>query len=103
MPRKQRIQKEAQALTLHARKRRQQRGIPPERIDVVVRFGKRRWAKGGVYRCSMTKRGRERAARELGSGYAPIADKLDFYVIICPLSYKVITAGYPKRRLKWKR
>ena len=95
MERKQRIQKEAQALTLHARKRRQQRGIQPERIAVVVRFGKRRWVKGGVYRCAMTKRGREKAARELGRDYARIADKLDFYVIICPRTYKVITAAYP--------
>lgn len=99
-PRKYR--KEAQTFTIHARKRRQQRGIPPERIDVVVKFGKRRWVKGGVYSCAMTKSGRERAARELGRGYARIADKLDFYVIICPRTRKVITAAYPKRRLKMR-
>lgn len=99
MPSEQRSQKESQVFTLHAGKRRQQRGIPPERIDVVVRFGKRRWVKGGVYSCSMTKRGRERAARELGRGYARIADKLGFYVIISS-SGRVITAAYPKRRLK---
>ena len=99
MPGKQRIQKETQPFTLHARKRRQQRGIPPERIDVVVKFGERTWVKGG-YSCSMTKRGREKAARELGRGYARIADKLDFYVILCPRTRKVITAAYRKRRLK---
>ena len=100
MSRKQRIRKETQTLTLHARKRRQQRGILPERIDVVVKFGKRRRVKGGAYSCSMTKRGREKAARELGRGYARIADKLDFYVILCPRTRKVITAAYPTRRLK---
>ena len=102
MEREQRIQKEDQAFTVHARKRRQQRGIPPERIDIVVKFGKKSWV-NGRYSCSMTPRGRERAARELGRGYAPIADKLDFYVIICPRTCKVITAAYPKRRLKRKR
>ena len=102
MASKQRIQKEAQAFTLHARKRRQQRGIPAERIDVVVKFGKKIWV-NGMYSCSMTPKGRERAARELGSGYAPIADKLDFYVIVCPRTRRVITAAYPKRRLKRKR
>ena len=99
MAREQRIQKENRDFTIHARKRRQQRGIPSERIDV---FGKKSWV-NGLYSCSMTQRGREKAARELGSGYAPIADKLDFYVIICPRTYKVITAAYPKRRLKRKR
>lgn len=99
MPGKQRIQKETQPFTLHARKRRQQRGIPPERIEVVVKFGKRRRVKGGAYSCSMTKRGRERAARELGRGFARIADKLDFYVIISG-SGRIITAAYPKGRLK---
>ena len=102
MAKRQRIQKENRDFTVHARKRRQQRGIAPERIDVVVKFGKKIWV-NGMYSCSMTPRGRERAARELGSGYAPIADKLDFYVIICPRTCKVITAAYPKRRLKRKR
>lgn len=86
-------------LTRHARTRCQQRGISPERIGIVARFGKRIWRKGS-YRCYMTSRGRRRAARELGGRYARLADKLDFYVTLCPITYAVITVAYSDRRQK---
>ena len=80
-------------LTRHARTRCQQRGISPERVGIVARFGKRTWRRGS-YRCSMTSKGRRRAARELGGRYGRVADKLDFYVIICPATRAVITVAY---------
>ena len=94
MAKEQRIGSDKIIFTRHARTRCQQRGISPERVGIVAKFGKRTWRRGS-YRCSMTGKGRRRAARELGGRYGRVADKLDFYVILCPATYAVITVAYP--------
>ena len=84
-------------LTRHALTRCQQRGISRELIDIVARFGERRWS-NGAYSCSMTTSGRRRAARELGGRYAQVSDKLDFYFILRPGTNSVITVAHRNQR-----
>ena len=83
----------------HAKKRCQQRGISEDRVDLVIRFGRRQFREGACI-FSMDKCGRSIAARELGAEYYSVADKLNFYVVVNPYKNEIITVAHRKVRLK---
>lgn len=96
-----RIRERNYRFTKHARQRSQQRGIPDERIGIMMEFGERSWSKG-AHSFRMTKRARRRAARQLGRAYGRVADKFNFYLIICPDTGAIRTVAPRKRRMKRK-
>ena len=100
MERKERLQKESQNLTIHARKRRQQRGFSQARIDIVLEFGNRR-VRNGAYVYFMDKGARAKAERRMGrASYRRVESELGFYVV---KSFKgdIVTVAHRKQRLKW--
>lgn len=100
MAKTQRLQKESQNFTIHARKRRQQRGFSQTCIDVVLEFGKRR-VRNGAYVYFMDKGARAKAERRMGrDSYRRVESKLGFYVV---KSFKgdIVTVAHRKQRLKW--
>ena len=101
MAREIRIRKREHRFTKHARQRSQQRGIPDERIGIMMEFGERSWSKG-ARSFHMTKRARRRAARRMGRAYGRVADKFNFYLIICPDTGAIRTVAHREQRLKRK-
>ena len=101
MAREQRNSDGNRIFTDHVRQRRQQRGIPEDRIDIMMEFGERSWSKG-AHSFHMTKRARRRAERQLGRAYGRVADKLNFYLIICPDTGAIRTVAPRKRRMRRK-
>ena len=100
MPGKQRIQKETQPFTLHARKRRQQRGVSQTCIDVVLEFGKRK-VRNGAYVYFMDKGARAKAERCMGAAsYRRVENRLGLYVVKS-FNGDIVTVAHRKRRLKW--
>ena len=96
-----RIRERGYRFTKHAQQRRQQRGIPEERIGIMMEFGERSWSRG-AHSLHMTKRARRRAERQLGRAYGRVADKFNFYLIICPHTGDVRTVAHREQRLKRK-
>ncbi len=101
MAREKRIGNDKIIFTDHARQRSRQRGIPEDRIDIMIEFGERSWSKG-AHSFHVTKRARRRAERQLGRAYGRVADKFNFYLIICPDTGAVCTVAPRKRRMRRK-
>lgn len=83
----------------HARARMQQRGIPSERVETLLRFGHEHHdGRGGVILC-LDAAARRRAER---SGGAP-PDELDrlrgLYLVLTPVD-TIATVGHQTRRLR---
>ena len=84
-------------LTQHALVRCQQRGISPNVLSAVVRFGKCKPTKDGIS-YSMDHQARRQAHRVLGrTAYGRISDKLNIYVVVATDDEFVITVA---RRLR---
>lgn len=89
-------------LTTHARRRLQNRAIPPIVVDWLMRFGCRRWSRGAaVY--EFDKESRRRLRRHVGQRlFGAIEPFLDAYVVVGG-EQKIVTVGWRqpgKRRLK---
>ena len=68
--------------TDHARRRCQQRGIDPDVVGVLFRYGKRAHS-GGAVSYAMDKGARERARRGMGAAaYRRLEGYLDCYIIV---------------------
>ena len=69
-------------LTTHARTRCQQRGITPDAITLIMRYGEERPIPHGAYAYFMTSRARRKILDSPDRDtYLPIADRMDGYVI----------------------
>ena len=100
MPKRQRIQKENRDFTIHARKRRQQRGVSQACIDVVLEFGKRK-VRNGAYVYFMDKGARAKAERRMGrASYRRVESRLGLYVVES-FNGDIVTVAHRKQRLKW--
>ena len=100
MARIQRIQKEKRDFTTHARKRRQQRGIPQACIDVVLKFGKRK-VRNGAYVYFMDKGARAKAEHYMGrASYRRVESRLGLYVVKS-FNGDIVTVAHRRQRLKW--
>ena len=70
------------SFTDHARRRCQQRGIDPDVVGVLFRYGKRAYS-GGAVSYAMDKVSRERARRGIGAAaYRRLEGHLDCYIIV---------------------
>ena len=99
------------ALSRHAEKRIQQRGIKLEILVAVLLFGRSyptkaspKWY-GGIeddtertYSISLDQKSRRELAKALGSKYAQLADKSNIYLIAKHDPPILITIGHRKRR-----
>lgn len=69
--------------TEHARKRCQQRGINPDVVDVLYRYGRRRRSGQGGISYAMDKGSRVRARRGIGdAAYRQLEGDLDCYIVV---------------------
>jgi hypothetical protein len=80
-------------LTIHARVRMQQRGIPPAALDVLLEFGREAHDHRGCRIVRFDKRSRRRAARALGERFRRVEPHLDAYAVLGP-DDAVITVGH---------
>jgi len=85
-------------ITEHAKKRMQQRGIPKNIIDWLLRFGDS--TRG--YKCKVlqfSKKGQKRMKIELGNQYAQLEKTIrSAYIIV--QGNTIITAGHRYKRIK---
>ena len=85
-------------LTEHAQVRCQQRGISPNVLSTVLRFGKCKPTKDGRS-YSMDHPARRRAERALGkTAYGRISDKLNIYIVVATNDEYVVTVAHRLRR-----
>ena len=85
-------------VTKHVMARCQQRGISRDAVDVLLKYGKRRYSRDGIS-IYMDKRSRWRAKMDMGeSTYGRLEDQLDFYVVVSLDGTRLITAAHRLRR-----
>lgn len=84
-------------VTEHARKRCQQRGINPDVVDVLYRYGRRRRSRQGGISYAMDKESRIRARRSIGdAAYRQLEGDLNCYIIVV----EDVTVATVARRLR---
>jgi len=89
------------AMTLHAQRRMQQRGIPPLIVDLLDEFGASERCVGAE-RLYFNKAARSRLSRAHGAGGTAVIDKwLGVYAVISDTG-ALITVAHRRRRLKRK-
>lgn len=89
------------ALTIHAEKRMQQRGIPPFIIELVEQFGASARGPGGVERLTFDKRSKARMRRAVGARGMAIVEKwLSIYTVVSDETGEVVTAARRRHRFK---
>ena len=87
-------------LSNHAEKRRQQRGVTMEAIEVVYRFGRRRRTSRG-FSYSMDADSRRQAERDLPREvFQRVADRIDFYLGIARDGFTVTTVAHRLRKAR---
>lgn len=88
------------ALTQHAAKRCQQRAIPPLVVDLVMRFGRREYAGGGVEKVFLDQPARKQLQRYVGPRFIKnLMQHLDIYLVV-GAGDTVITAAHRLERIK---
>lgn len=88
-------------MTNHASKRMQQRRIPKEAVELVLRYGKRAYDHRGGIRRFIDKMGRRKIKNELGSlTYKSVEPWIGTLVIQDATGAKVITVAHRTRRIK---
>lgn len=87
----------AAPLTVHARVRMQQRGIPPVALEALLDYGSQAHDHRGCRIVRFDKRSRAHAARELGPAYPRLERYFDTYAVVGP-DDAVITVGHRSRR-----
>lgn len=85
-------------LSTHAATRRQQRGISPAMVDLLLRYGTRCYDHRGGCIVHFDKASRERLCRDLGSAAAQL--KLSVYAVLDASHRTVITLGHRTRRVQ---
>ena len=92
------------ALTLHAQKRMQQRGIPPFVIELLEQFGSSARCPGGAERLTFDKPARARLSHAFGGarGVAMIDRWLRVYMVISDDTGEVVTAAHRSHRFRNK-
>ena len=80
-------------LTVHARVRMQQRGIPPAALDALLEYGRESHDHRGARIVSFDKRSRRRAARALGNAFRSLERYFDAYAVL-GADDAVITVGH---------
>ena len=89
------------ALTLHAEKRMQQRGIPPLVVELLEQFGASARCPGGAERLTFDKAAKARLRRALGArGVAIVSRWLGIYTVVSDDTGEVITAAHRCHRFK---
>ena len=87
-------------LSSHASRRRKERGIRQEEIDVVLCFGDYRLnGRGGATVVAMTAAGRAEARADLGPEYDRLMKRLDIVVIL--VDGVLVTVYRRRRRLRF--
>jgi hypothetical protein len=86
-------------LKRHAQVRAQQRGIPPMVVDLLIRFGHREKAGGGLSKVFMDRSARKKVCAYAGQLASLISEHLDTYLIVMP-DNTVITVGHRLERIK---
>lgn len=88
-------------LSEHARRRSQQRSIPPTMLDYLFRFGTSTHCGDGAERIVLTRKGREALARSLGGvgGLRPFENCLDAYAVVAD-DGSIVTVGHSYRRFR---
>jgi hypothetical protein len=85
-------------ITEHARVRMQQRAIPMLAVDLLLQFGKRHYASGGI-RLDFDKRARRRIAEHLAPD-APSKKIMSTYAVVN--GELLTTIGHRTKRFAWK-
>ena len=89
------------ALTLHAERRMQQRGIPPLIVELLEQYGAPARCPGGAERLTFDKPARARLRRSLGARGVAIVDRwLGIYTVVSDDTGEVITAAHRRHRFK---
>ena len=87
------------ALTHHATRRLQQRGIPDDVLPLLMRYGAREHDKRGALLVYLTRKSRERIRRDIGSAtFSRVEPLLDVYAIV-DCAGTVLTVGHRTRRI----
>lgn len=89
---------DALPLSQHARVRMQQRGLPPEAVDLIHRYGRRCHDHQGCARVFLDRRGREAIRRQEGEGVYRSYEKAWRAYLVERVGGAVLTAGYRTRR-----
>lgn len=86
-------------ITHHAARRLQQRGIPEDVLNLLMRFGAHEYDKRGGKVVYLTHKGRDRIRKTVGNeGYSRLAPALDVYAVIAP-DGAVVTVGHRTHRI----
>ena len=86
-------------LSKHAQKRSQQRSIPREVIELILRYGKRRYHRGANIHL-MDKTSIRRARTQMGVSYKQLEEKMRKCYIVMDED-RVITVAHRTGRLKF--
>ncbi len=87
------------ALTDHAGKRLQQRGIRPKTVDVLLAYGTVEFDHCGACIYYLDKRGRRRLESDWGHDGARQAESLDGIYAVVSTEGTVVTVGHLRRRV----
>ena len=91
------------ALSVHAERRMQQRGIPPLVVELLEEFGTPARCPGGAERLAFDKPAKARLRRALGARGVAIVDKwLGIYTVVSDDTGEVVTAAHRSHRFKRK-
>lgn len=86
-------------LSQHATRRCQQRAIPPLAVELVMRFGQREKAPGGVEKVFLTKTARRKLLSYAGPLGGALEQHLDIYLVLGD-DDRVVTAAHRLERIQ---
>ena len=89
------------ALTHHADRRMQQRGIPPLVVELLDQFGTSARCPRGAQMLTFDKQARARLRRAVGARGVAVVDRwLGIYTVVSDDTGEVITASHRRHRFK---
>ena len=87
-------------VTKHMVERCQQRGISRDVVELLLKYGKRQYSRGGIS-YAMDKRARRRARICMGgSVYSRLDGQLDCFVVVSLDGTRLLTAAHRHRRYR---
>ena len=86
------------SLSQHTEMRIRQRGISELQIVLMLLFGNSSPAGAAERSFALNQASRQRLQRALGSQYARVSDRLDFYLIVNPAAKCVVTCCHRLKR-----
>jgi len=85
------------AMSQHASKRSQQRGVPPLIVDLLIQFGAREFDGKGAEICFFDNRAKKRLKSYAGGLISKLSEQLDAYAVVS--GEQVITVGNRHKRI----